>query len=393
MNRLHSASPLDTDQLWQRLCSWENLLLAYRKARRGKRQQAEIQGFEFNLEYELSQIRHELLTHSFQPGQFRQFFIQDRKTRLISAAPFRDRVMHHALMNIAEPLIEPHFIQDSYASRKNKGVHTAVRRYQAWAQRYAYALKIDIRRYFDSIDHLLLKQKLALLLPHAPMRQSFETIIDSSPEPLNSFVVPYASDDLVDLATRRVGLPLGNLTSQFLGNVYLNDLDHFVKHQLRISAYLRYVDDIILLGDSKPQLWHWCEQIEHFLADERIAIHPQKKLLVPVTQGLDVLGYRVFPHRVRLSRNSGYRFRRKLTRLASLYRRGRVDLDQVKPHVAGWLGHARQADSRGLCKAVLSKVIFSRGSAALRTPGGSGRLVEQQTRQPAFRQPQQEQHR
>ena len=393
MNRLHRATPLDTDQLWQQLCSWDNLLLAYRKARRGKRQQAEIQAFGFNLEYELSQIRRELLEHNFHPGGFQQFYIQDRKTRLISAAPFRDRVVHHALMNIVEPLVDPYFIADSYASRKGKGVHVAVRRYQAWAKHHAYALKIDIRRYFDSIDHLRLKQKLAQLLPYPPMLQLFERIIDSSPEPINPYVVWADGDDLIDLATRQVGLPLGNLTSQFLGNVYLNDLDHFVKRQLKIPAYLRYVDDMVLLANSKTTLWQWCEQIEQFLAGERIAIHPRKKLLVPVQHGLDVLGYRVYPKRIRLSRHSGYQFRRKLKALAKAYRQYRMDLDQIKPHVAGWLGHASQADSRGLCKAVLSKVVFSRGSTAQRTPGDSGRLVEQQTRQPAFRQPQQEQHR
>jgi hypothetical protein len=179
-----------------------------------------------------------------------------------------------------------------------------------------------------------------------------------------------------------VGLPLGNLTSQFLGNVYLNDLDHFINHALKIPAYLRYVDDIILLADSKTQLWNWCDKIEQFLAKERIGIHPRKKILVPVSNGLDVLGYRVFPNLTKLSRASGYKFRRKLHRLAKAYSQERMALTAIKPHVAGWLGHARQADTQGLCKAILSEVYFAKGGSAQRSPGGSGRFVEQQSTEP-----------
>jgi hypothetical protein len=199
-------------------------------------------------------------------------------------------------------------------------------------------------------------------------------------------VVLAENDDLVDWVTRNVGLPLGNLTSQFLGNLYLNDLDHFIKQELKVPAYLRYVDDMILLADSKKQLWLWCDQIEQFLAIERIGIHPCKKTLTPVSAGLDVLGYRVFPNRTCLGRGSGYRFRRKLKRLAQAFRDERITLDNIKPHVAGWMGHARQADSLGLCKAILSKVYFIKGGMAKRSPGGSGRFVEPQSTEPCGRQ-------
>ncbi|MDP1549434.1 MAG: RNA-directed DNA polymerase [Nitrosomonas sp.] len=365
--------------IWQSILDWENLLLAYRKARHGKRNQAEIQQFGFDLEYELTGIRQALLQKTYQPGGFRQFQVCDRKIRLISAAPFRDRVVQHALMNQVEPVLDQEFIPDSYASRKLKGVHVAVRQYRVWANRYAYALKIDISRYFDSMDHQILKQKLARLIADPDVLWLFNTIIDSSPWPTNPMVVKYPDDDLMDLAQRAIGLPLGNLTSQFLGNVYLNDLDYFIKETLQVPAYLRYVDDMILLADDKATLWDWCEQIECFLAKERIGIHPRKKMLVPVAAGLDVLGYRVFPDKTRLSRGSGYQFRRKLKHLAKAYHANRMTLTEIKPHVAGWLGHARQADSRGLCKAILAQVYFSKGDAAKRSPGGSGRFVEQQS--------------
>lgn len=340
------------------------LLLAYRKARRGKRNQIEVQQFGFNLEYELSDIREQLQQKTYCPGSFRQFQVKDRKIRLISAAPFRDRVVQHALMNIVEPALDRLFIVDSYASRKTKGVHAAVRQYREWANRYPYALKIDISRYFDSIDHRILKQKIARLIADPEVLWLFDVIIDSSPWPQQPAIVKAPDDTLLDLMERNVGLPLGNLTSQFLGNVYLNDLDHHVKGVLQIPAYLRYVDDMIILGDSKQQLWQWCEEIENFLARERIGIHPRKKMLVPVSCGLDVLGYRVFPQMTRLGRGSGYCFRRKLKSLAKDYHANRITLPEIKPYVAGWLGHARQADSSGLCKAIFRQVYFNKGNAA-----------------------------
>jgi len=384
---MKATDRLPLDQVWPQVLDWKNLLLAYRKARRGKRQQTEILDFGFNLEYELATLHQNLINHSYQPGSFRQFMVHDRKLRLISAAPFRDRVVQHALMNIVEPELDKVFIGESFASRKHKGVHAAVRLYRHWANHYAYALKVDIRRYFDSIDHLLLKQKLAQLIADPEVLWLFNTIIDSSPPPLNPWSVLAADDDLVDFAERVVGLPLGNLTSQFFGNVYLNDLDHFIKQELKIPAYLRYVDDMILLADSKQCLWDGCAQLEQFLATERIGLHPHKKTLVPVATGLDVLGYRVFPNSTRLSRNSGYKFRRKLRRMAKAYSEERMTLTSIKPHVAGWLGHARQADTRGLCEAILSEVYFVKGGTAQRSPGGAGRFVEQQSTESALVQP------
>lgn len=377
--------------LMDQIIRWENLLLAYRKARRGKTSQAAIQQFGLNLECELVDIRQDLLRRSYRPGPFQQFQVRDRKTRLISAAPFRDRVVHHALMNVVEPLIDRRFIFDSYASRRGKGVHAAVRRYQVWAKRYCYALKLDIRRYFDSIDHDRLKAKLARHIADPEVLWLFSEIIDHSPAPLFPHLFPEPHEDLVDLIQRRCGLPLGNLTSQFFGNLYLNTLDHHVKEDLKVPAYLRYVDDLVFLADSKSQLWDWCAAIEDFLAIERLAVHPRKKTVFRVRQGQDILGYRVFPGFVRLSRASGYRFRRRLKRLAAGYGLGRLDLPDVQTNVAGWLGHARQADAQGLCNSILSRVYFRRGEPARLSPGGSRGVVEQQPTEPALGQPQQEQ--
>ncbi|MFM8442238.1 MAG: reverse transcriptase domain-containing protein [Methylococcus sp.] len=376
--------------LWPSITAWDNLLLAYRKARRGKVGQASVQRFGLDLEWELAEIRQELLTHAYRPGHFQQFQIRDRKTRLISAAPFRDRVVHHALMGIVEPLIDRRFIDDTYASRKGKGVHAAVRRYQTWAQRYPYALKLDVLRYFDSIDHGLLKAKLARHIADPDVLWLFNRIIDHSPQPLAPHLIPQPGEDLVDLMQRPSGLPLGNLTSQFLGNFYLSDLDRHIKEVLRVPAYLRYVDDLVLLADDKDQLWAWCKAIETFLAQEGLAVHPRKKALYRTGLGQDILGYRVFPGFIRLSRGSGYRFRRRLKTLAAGYGRGQLELPDINARIAGWLGHARQADAQGLSKALLAGIYCHRGEPARRAPGGSRRFVEQQPSEPALGQPQQE---
>lgn len=167
---------------WQQLTCFENLLLAYRKARKGKGKNAAVAQFELNLERELLQLQRQLQTASYQPGSYRLFSIYERKPRRIAAAPFRDRVVHHALMNVIEPHLDRTFIADSYACRKGKGVHQAVQRYQQWSQQYRYALKLDIRQYFASIDHALLKQKLRRRIKDRQTLNLLDIIIDGSPD-------------------------------------------------------------------------------------------------------------------------------------------------------------------------------------------------------------------
>jgi retron-type reverse transcriptase len=393
-----------TGGLWPRVLAFENLLAAHGKARLGKRQRPAVARFELDLEHNLFDLQRELTERSYRPGAYRLFEIYDRKPRRIAAAPYRDRVVHHALMNLVEPVLDRTFIADSFACRVGKGVHAAVGRYQAWARRYAYALKLDVRRYFPSIDHAILKAKLRHRIKDPGVLWLFDTIIDSAPDAGLGQTFP--SDDLVDLMQCRCGLPIGNLTSQFLGNLYLDDLDHHLKEVLRVPAYIRYVDDLILLDDSKSRLWAWHDQIDSFLARERLRLHPHKVQVLPTALGLDVLGYRVFPEYRRLRRDNGYRFRRHLRGLARGYAQGEISGDAVKASVAAWIGHVRHADSRGLRRAVLGSVVFRRiwpppgaqgsvnmaaGPPVGRCPArGSRRRLEQQPQEPPLGLPQQE---
>lgn len=348
--------------LWQQIIAPANLYRAWRKARLGKSSRASVARFALNLERELGDLSAALSDGRYQPGCYRLFTIYERKPRQIAAAPFRDRVVHHAIMNVIEPLLDRTFIHDSYACRHGKGVHRAVDRYQHWCRKYRYALKIDIASYFASIDHDILKQQLARKLKEPPLLELLGRIIDGSP-PVRATLEYFDGDDLLTPLERRCGIPIGNLTSQFFANFHLNELDHFVKQELGASAYLRYVDDMILLADDKPTLWRWHDAIAEQLAALRLRLRPSKCHLTPTEAGLDVLGYRVFPGRRELRNDNGHRFARKFRRMARAYAAGRYRLVDFQPTLASWIGHASHADTIGLRRAIFGQVIFQRGRA------------------------------
>ncbi len=379
--------------LWPQIVEYANLLSAYRKARRGKATRPAVARFVLDLETNLFNLQQALVEHRYRPGGYRLFKIYDRKPRQIAAAPFRDRVVHHALMNVVEPLLDRRFIHDCYACRKGKGVHAAVDRYQKWAQQYAFALKVDIQRYFPSIDHINLKNKLRRLIKDPDVLWLFDIIIDSAPKQ-NGCATLFPGDDLITLMQRRTGLPIGNLTSQFFGNLYLNDLDHYLKEHCGVKAYLRYVDDFVLLDNERACLWALKAEIDRYLEKERLRLHPNKAQVVRTCDGVNVLGFRVFPDHRRLRRDCGYRYLRRLKIYAKRYEAGLCELSDIRASVASWIGHACHADSWGLRRALLGSVYFQRGSS--RCPDrarGSRRWLEQQTGERSFRQPQQERPR
>ena len=348
--------------LWDRLVGFDNLLLAYHRARLGKRKRADVAWFSLSLESELLGLQAELQNNVYRPGAYRQFMVYERKPRVISAAPFRDRVVHHAIMNLIEGPLDRRFIDDCYACRKGKGVHAAVDRYQHYARRYAYALKLDVRRYFPSIDHLILKGSLRHRIKDLRLLNLLDVIIDHSPAsdaPLEYF----PGDDLFTPLERQCGIPIGNLTSQFFANLYLDDLDHWVKEELQVPAYLRYVDDLILLDDDKNRLWAWRNAIAQRMNDLRLRLHSGKAQVYRAADWLDVLGYVVKPYRRRLRNENGHRFHRRLRGMAKAYARGRLDLRRVGASVNAWIGHAKHADTESLRKAILGEVKFTRESA------------------------------
>jgi len=233
--------------LWPALCSFENLHSAAYQVLRGKRGQVRAGDFFQDLEGELFHLRDALSSGTWRPGPYRTFWISEPKPRLISAAPLRDRVVHHALVNVIEPVFERRFVHHSYACRRGKGTHKALGQFARWGRSSRYILKMDIRKFFPSMDHEILKARIARVIRDPDVLRLSERIIDGSNE--QEWVQDYfPGDDLFSPLRRRHGIPIGNLTSQFFANVYLNDLDHFVKERLRVRRYLRYVDDFCCCG-------------------------------------------------------------------------------------------------------------------------------------------------
>lgn len=221
--------------LWDTLISFPNLLRAAKNSARGKRFLPPVLKFHSELEHELFKLGHELREKTYRPGGYRTFQIHTPKKRLISAAPYRDRVVHHALVNVLEPIYEHCFIHDSYACRKGKGTHAAMRRVQHFAQRHTWAWKADIAKFFPSIDHAILKTLLARKIKDPDVLWLAHLLIDHS-NPQEEVYNLFPGDDLFTLVERRHGLPLGNQTSQFFANVYLDPLDHFLKDQGTLHA-------------------------------------------------------------------------------------------------------------------------------------------------------------
>ncbi len=354
---------------------WNNLWLAWRKAARGKRGRPAAAHFEYRLEDNLVALQEELVAKSYRPGPYASFYIHEPKRRLISAAPFRDRVVHHALCNVIEPIFERSFIADSYANRIGKGTHRALDRCQEFARRYRFVLSCDVRQFFPSIDHALLLARLQRKVRDPDMVWLIEQIVGSGVGVLSEAydMVYFPGDDLF-AATRPRGLPIGNLTSQFWANCYLNPFDHFVQRELRCPAYVRYVDDFLLFGDDKRQLQEWQSAVIERLAGLRLTIHEERGQVRPVAEGISFLGFTVFPNRRRLKRRKGVAFQRRLQALAERYADGVITLDDMTAAVQGWLNHVRYGNTAGLRKAVLGSVRLKPKGSVKR---GSHALVHQ----------------
>lgn len=343
--------------LWEEIISFPNLFAAYRKAIKGRRTKRNVATYIFRAETELLKLQEELKNRTYHPGRYRTFLIHDKKKRLISSAPFRDRVVHHALCNVIEPIFERRFIFDLYSNRKGKGVHKAVWRSREYARTNRYVLKCDIRKYFPSIDHLILKQIVRRTLKCRHTLWLIDLIINRG-NPQEGILDYFQGDDLFTPAERSKGLPIGNQTSQFFSNVYLSPLDHFVKETLGVKGYIRYVDDFLLFGAEKKVLWDIRDQIEHFLNDYRLKLKPNGVTLFRVRDGFPFLGYRVFPHAILVNRDAILRFRRKVKQMRVMRKAGLIDLPAIKDSLFGALGHFEQADSLHLRRKLMNEAWF-----------------------------------
>ncbi len=344
--------------LYNEISSFENLYEAWRKARRGKRHTKNAATFEQNLDKQLLKLHEELSTESWQAGGYRSFTIHEPKRRKISAAPFGDRVVHHALVRIIEPLYERKFIFDSYASRVGKGTHKALDRCTTFMKRYKYVLPCDIEQFFPAIDHTVLKTILARNIVCDSTINLCNKIIDSGTGILaEMYTLRWFHGDNLFTANRARGLPIGNLTSQFWANVYMNELDQFIKHNLRCKGYLRYVDDFLLFADDKLTLHQWRDKIITFLASLRLTIHSFRAQPRSVQQGLTFLGFRMYPSHRLLKRSRGIAYRRHLKNLYKGFKNDHITREQLNASVMSWLGHIKHGDTWVLGKSVLGEAM------------------------------------
>ncbi len=354
----------------EKIADAENLRLAFWKASKGKRGKADCVAFRERLDENLAALGVELLADDVPVGDYHYFKVHDPKERLICAATFRERVLHHALMNMCEPVLERAAVFDSYACRKGKGRLLAVARAQDYARTHRWFLKMDIRKYFDSIHQATLRELLGRKFKDPALLGVFDRIIGSY------HTMPGR------------GLPIGNLTSQHFANFYLDSLDRFLKETLRRGAYVRYMDDFVVWGDSGRELREVCERVRVFLAAELKLELKGDTAINRTAFGMDFLGYRLFPGTLRLARRSKVRFARKFQRYEAAHGRGEWSELVLQQRMQALLAFVMPAESRDFRRHVLQRF----GVAAKRLePRDSGRQLEQQRDQLPDGEPQQQQ--
>lgn len=333
------------NNLFPDLCSYENLSLAFTKAKKGKSKKNYVERFELNLKQELYKLQWELMTGIYRPAALTTFIVRDPKTRKISASHFRDRVVHHAICNIIESIFESRFIYDSFANRKKKGTYGILKRFDKFMKKVpeGFALKADIRKYFDNIDQTILLNILR-------KRIKDDQLID-----LISIILKNHKTEKIGK-----GMPLGNLTSQFFANIYLGELDNFIKHELRTKLYLRYVDDFIILSSNKKQLENWKTKIIIFLRDKlQLELHQDKTKIVNLDDGVPLVGFKVYHTHKILKRSNKRRFLRKLDQYKKDLASGIITEENIKLNLAGWKGYAQMANTYKL-RTTIESSLFNR---------------------------------
>ena len=277
--------------LFNQIISYENVRLAWLKARRHKTSKNVVKNFSKNVNKNLLIVQKNLKSKPAILSSYSQFTIYEPKERLISVVPFIDRVMHHAIMNVLEPVFEKQFIYHTYACRKGKGSHKAIKYAFSKAKNCEFFLKLDVKKYFDNIDHQILKQKLSRIIKD---KECLDLLFD-----------------IIDYFSTEKGLPIGNLTSQFFANLYLSELDHFVLEKLKPSGYCRYMDDFLLFCNSKTELLKMYSKIESFCY-EKLLLNLKPFIFGKCKDGIAFLGYKITCKDVDLLQKSKKRKKQKL---------------------------------------------------------------------------------
>jgi retron-type reverse transcriptase len=341
--------PKSYSHLWERIIDFENLYHAFRGASAGKRYRWESLKFKTNLEESLITLQNELIWDEYKPEPYRQFIIKEPKQRLISAPTFRDRVVHHALCQIIDPVFENRFVYETFACRRGKGTHAAVYHAQKCtraAQRKwvgYYVLKCDIKSFFPSVDHEVLKEILKRYISDKKTMNLIGIIIRSYES--------YNQDD--------IGIPIGALTSQLFANIYLDPFDHFIKEVCHVQFYTRYMDDFIILHNDKQYLQELLCKIEDYIHDRlKMNLNP-KTGIFPGKNGIDFCGYRIWPSHIKPRKSTVKRAKKRLRKMARIYQTNPEIMEHAKASIMSFLGYIRHCSGWRTTRAVLSRVVFS----------------------------------
>ncbi len=307
------------DNLFEQIISLDNLYLAYRQAHKGKAWQRAVKEFDMDIDGNLAIIQQKLVD-GFHTSPYKTKTIHEPKKREIYILPFSpDRIVQHALMNILEPIWEKLFIYDSYACRKGKGIHAGSRRTMEFIRQNRYCMQSDVAKFYPSVKHDILFEIIQQKIKCQRTLGIIEDIIYSIGEGQN--------------------VPIGNYTSQWFGNLYLNELDQFLKHEYHVKHYIRYCDDFVVFHDDKKFLNELVDIIKEFLKD-KLQLVLKKCSIFPVSQGLDFLGYRHFRNYILLRKSTAKRVLKRLKQLPVLFAKGKITAGQLRSSLAstnGWL--------------------------------------------------------
>jgi len=340
--------------LYEKVYNFQNLILASALARRGKRKKIDVCNFEYNLEENIIDIQDKLKNENYKFSDYEMFLIKEPKERLISKAIYKDRVVHHALCNVIEPILDKAMIYDSYACRTDKGTHKAIKRAHYFLRQNKWVLKIDIKKYFFTIDHKILfnliKTKIKdnrLLYLISKLLYSYKTD--------DNYYYSFDNDDLFS-RTRERGLPIGNLTSQLFANFFLTTFDRYVKEDLKIKGYLRYMDDMLIFCDSKERLNAIKAKAINFLNKMRLKISENKTQLFPQNNGIRFLGFHIYKNGKKILRANLIRFKKRFKNRAYLYENKKILFENLLLSLNSWIGYANKEENRKIINKILENI-------------------------------------
>ncbi|MCI9247282.1 MAG: RNA-dependent DNA polymerase [Clostridia bacterium] len=329
--------PKRVNNIFDEKLTFSNMLDAYERSKEKKRNRKEVIVFDLNAASNIMEILRTLQNGTYRVGKYREFIIYEPKKRLIQSLPFRDRVVQQWYVEeFIKPIFVPKFIVDSYACINGRGVHSAVKKLNKYMYNFSqknkdfYILKCDISKYFYSIRKDILYRIIERYIKDKKVLHLTKMLIYHNEEP--------------------VGIPIGNYTSQYFANVYLNQLDHFMKEKLRVKYYVRYMDDFVLLLENKAQCKEMLEKITEFLTKELGLSLNKKTNYFKAKQGVRFCGYKVYENHILLLKDNKQKIKRKIKIWNKLYHENKLDLKETALKLNSWIGHAKNADTYHLIK-------------------------------------------